>query len=290
MSKPDSSNGSGPPAVPNLFIIGAPKCGTTSLHRYLDCHPEVSMSSRKEPHVLAYDDWRDRVRRYDEWLDRSPPVRGEASTGYSAFPWAPDVPDRIKEIAPMARIVYVVGDPVERVVSHYQENVAYGWRREPFGELLERPEDPENIPLWASRYATQLERYLARFPGHQVLVVDQDRLRAERGAVLRELFAFVGIDPDFTTPAFDVVHRERSRQRRPNSLGRVVQRTTKVAVGPVLAARDGRGAALLRGVLTSPQAPVRLTGSERARLAELLAPEAERFRQLTGMSFPRWSV
>ena len=73
--------------LPNLIVIGAAKCGTTSLHEYLNEHPEISMSSEKELYFFVEEKnlgkglaW------YESQFDPSAPVRGESSPGYSAFP------------------------------------------------------------------------------------------------------------------------------------------------------------------------------------------------------------
>lgn len=278
------------PVLPNLFLIGAPKCGTTSLHRYLAAHPEVSMTFVKEPHVLAQDDWRARLELYSDWYDASAPVRGESSTGYTAFPWAPEVPERMSEAMPDARLVYVVGDPVRRVVAHFHENKAFGWRRHSLQALLDLGDDESNIPLWSSRYATQLERYLRHFPQERVMVLDQSRLRSDRRAVLGEVFRFVEVDDAFWTPRFDAVHNEEAGHRAPNRLGRLVQRRLGKPVAPRLRNAKGRRAALLRAALTVPLAREEPSRDQLERLREVLAPEAERFRGLTGMAFPDWSV
>src|SRR5688500_19663917 len=76
-------------ALPNLLIIGAMKCGTTSLHHYLDLHPDISMSDPKE--VRFFDDpaWEERIDWYRGHFDPNAPVTGESSVYYSAYPWIP---------------------------------------------------------------------------------------------------------------------------------------------------------------------------------------------------------
>ena len=102
--------------LPNLIVIGAPKGGTTSLHHYLGAHPDVFMSRRKELGLFDREDWRDRV----EWYERQFPDRprgyaGESSPAYSMHPTVAGVPERIHELLPDARLIYLVRDPVERL-------------------------------------------------------------------------------------------------------------------------------------------------------------------------------
>lgn len=276
--------------VPNLFVIGASKCGTTALHAYLDVAPGVSMTANKEPHFLARPNWRERIREYATLFDPGAPIRGESSTGYTAYPWAAEVPDRMKEIAAGARLIYMVRDPIERALANFDEDVHYGWRHGRFASALAWPDAPRNNPIWASRYATQLERYLQRFPQENVLVLDQARLKNERRAALADVFGFLGVEVELERPEFDAVHNTRALHRAPNVLGRAVQRRRHRPVTIAVEERSGLPRTVLRTALTKPLRQVELNDGERERLVELLAPEADRFRALTGMAFADWSV
>jgi hypothetical protein len=146
------------PVLPTFLIVGAPKAGTTSLHAYLAEHPEIAMTREKEPMCFEPPDWEARLGDYAALFEREAPVRGESSTAYASFPWAPEIPDRVRKVAPGMRIVYLVRDPIPRTLSHYAQNV---WDRKPvrpFDELMADLEHPLNMPVWCSRYATQLER------------------------------------------------------------------------------------------------------------------------------------
>ena len=74
--------------LPNLFIPGAGKSGTSSLHKYLNQHPDIYMSKNKEPHFFCHDDfnskWEAYLQFYQEGIDKR--YRGESSTGYMVFP------------------------------------------------------------------------------------------------------------------------------------------------------------------------------------------------------------
>lgn len=266
--------------LPTFLVIGAPKAGTTSLHEYLAEHPQIAMTSEKEPMCFAAPDWRERLGDYEELFERDAPVRGESSTAYSAFPWAPEVPDRVLEAIPDARLIYLVRDPIPRTLSHYAQNA---WDRlpvRPFEELMSDLEDPMNMPVWCSRFATQLERWLERFPAERVLVVDQRDLLTDRAATLRRVFAFLGVDPDFTSRAWEVRHNTAGSHRAPNALhhrlGRHARRLERLPV-------------LRRAVTRETPRPV-LSTEQRGRLEALLRPEAQRLRELTGMALEHWSL
>lgn len=267
-------------ALPNLFIIGAAKAGTTSLHSYLAQHPEIAMSKVKECMCYEPPHWVERLDEYRGLFDRLASVRGEASTAYAAYPWAAEVPDRVRATAPNARIVYLVRDPIVRTLAHYAQNVWDRFPVRPFDELMDDLEWPMNMPVWCSRYATQLGRWLERFPSEQVLVLDQRELMVDRGAVLQRVFEFLGVDADFETPAWDAKHNTASSHRRPNRLAHML--------GPrgISAARLGR----FPRVLTSPVPKPTLRREQRRRLEALLGPEARRLREMTGLRLDHWSV
>ncbi len=268
--------------LPTFFVVGAPKAGTTSLHAYLALHPDIAMTSVKEPMCFVGPDWRERLARYAELFPRPAAVRGEASTAYSAFPWEPDVADRVRSTVPDARIIYLVRDPVERTLAHYAQNVWDSLPVRPFPELMTDLEDPMNMPVWCSRYATQLERWVSRFGTEQVLVVDAQALRTDRAATVRQVVAFVGADPGFTAD-WSAEHNTAAAHRVETALARRLA----AAGGPAarVAARPA-----LRPVLTRPVRRPRLTPAQRRRLCAVLAPEADRLRAMTGLALAHWSV
>src|SRR5579859_6236482 len=137
--------------LPNLIIIGAPKAGTTSLHRYLELHPQVFMASEKELRYFWRDDWRERRAWYESRFDSDAPVRGEATPAYAAYPHRPNVPERMHELVPQAKLVYLVRDPIERLLSHWVQRRSDG-DRTPFERYMAEYERPDNPIVCPSRY------------------------------------------------------------------------------------------------------------------------------------------
>ena len=120
-------------ALPTFIIIGAAKAGTTSLHYYLDLHPEVQMSAVKETNFFAGPpNGRDyelgqveSLEAYEELFDAAVPVRGEASPNYANDPIRAGAAKRIKGLIPEAKIIYLVRDPVEEEAGRRQDPVAF---------------------------------------------------------------------------------------------------------------------------------------------------------------------
>lgn len=191
--------------LPNLVVIGAMKCGTTALHRYLDAHPEIGMSAMKETNFFVGPEFRDEepepwwrggqwhrgIDWYASLFDPAKPVRGETSPSYTS-PDHPQVPGRMAKVVPDARLVYLVRDPLDRALSQYQHHVGDGAEHRSVGEALL---DPESQYLSRSRYHDRLVPFLELFDPSQVLVVVQERLLRDRRPTLRRIYDHVGADP-----------------------------------------------------------------------------------------------
>ena len=274
--------------LPNLLIIGAPKCGTTSLHEYLALHPDVWMSRNKELKFFTRDDWRDRVEWYEAQFPDPAAARGESTPGYSMYPFLPSVAERAHELIPEARLIYVVRDPIQRAVANFVEFVHLRYEDRSIGDALADVEDPANPHICPSRYATQLELYLRYFDPERVLVIDNADLLEHRDETLREAFHFLDVDPSFTSPEFDRTHNTASVKVRYNDLGFwmvkhgiFTTRRSPFRRGPLVRP--------LRGLLSRPIDTV-LPSSTRERLVATLRPEVTRLRELTGKRFASWSA
>jgi hypothetical protein len=160
-----------PGRLPDFFLMGAPKCGTTSLHQYLGQHPGLYMSPIKEPHFFSDEV---RVRNFDPvmkakaaaragdlraWLDgpgRGPfsggPIgthtdyislfreagqcrlAGESSTCYL---WSPTAPRNIADHVPHARILAVLRNPIDRAFSQYAHTLSFAGTPITFREYVD---------------------------------------------------------------------------------------------------------------------------------------------------------
>src|SRR5579863_5229217 len=151
---------------PNLFIIGAMKSGTTTLHEYLDTHPQIAMSQEKEPGYFVEELG---LHKGEEWyLSRWGELHGqyrylgESSTHYTKLPVFQGVPERLFRFNPQARLLYIMRNPFDRVVSHYWHALRDQYHGGELRPLLKAvKEDPGYLAF--SDYAMQLEPYFDRF-------------------------------------------------------------------------------------------------------------------------------
>jgi hypothetical protein len=276
--------------LPNLIVIGAAKSGTTSLHEYLDLHPEISMSREKELNFFVEElNW-SRGRAWYERQFEPAPIRGESSPAYTAYPLRPGVPERMAAALTEVRLVYVVRDPIERIVSHYVHR-ALNWAD--VATIAEALADPV-VREWLvkpSCYWLQLEQYFEYFPRERVLVLDSDELRAHRQETLASVFRFLGVDDSFRTTQFAVAHNAETGRTKPTRTGARVSHALDRTLGPARAqvVRERAPRALKSRFRSATALPV-LGDDLREELADELRPEVERLRAETGLPFSGWSL
>jgi len=277
-------------SLPNLIILGAQKCGTSGLHYYLGLHPEVSMSSPKELNFfIAERNWSRGLEWYSRHFDSSARCRGEASPNYTAFPQHMGVPERMSEVVPDARLIYIVRDPLDRIAAHYVHNFA---KRREKGALRETLLHPNTSYVARSKYFTQLQRFIEHYDRERILVIENSDLRDRRAATLRRVFEFAGVDAGFEHPKFEQVRHSTSRKKRATKMGMRVQRMSRSRSGR----RIPRRAWLALDVALPLSKPISRPSTDELREAlggqvlEVLHEDAERLREFTGRDLASWSV
>jgi hypothetical protein len=228
---------------------------------------------------------------YQSHFDPAKPVRGESTPAYSAWAHREHVPERAAELLPAAKLVYVVRDPIARIASHFVQERANGSRK-PFRYYLRRLEEPDNPVICPSRYATQLERWLAVFDRSQLMVIDHQRLLVEREAVLRSLFEWIGLDPDVTLDLTGELNRrdDKITRRRWAAAVRWIGLRAPQRLKRHVARPGAQPSAAQRLLWRTVAERAEIDAAARERLAEHLRPEVERLRVLTGMGFESWSL
>jgi hypothetical protein len=248
------------------------------------------MSQPKELRYFWRDDWYESRDWYAGHFRADARIRGESTPGYSMWPVHEDVPERAARLIPDAKIVYVVRDPVERVVSHYHQRRADGVRV-PLDAYLKSVARPDNVVVCPSRYYTQLSRWLTRYDRSQVLIVDSEDLRVGRASAVADVFAFLGLrQPDGL--ALDVELNSSTEKAQPTAAGQFGARIGLWRLSAHLpeAVKKPMRPAARTVMFRKLELEVTLDASNRRRLEEHLRPEAEAFRERVGRAFPSWSV
>ena len=241
----DASNARPDVRLPDFVIVGAPKCGTTSLASYLRAHPGIFMSPVKEPNYFCFDapglrDMYDRPETYGRLFARARPGQlcGEASTAYL---FSDEAVPAIRAANPAAKIIVMVRDPLEMVVSHHAQKLytleenepdfARAWRLSPArakGDMVgPRCRAPKYLDYQSiGRLGEQVSRLKAVVPEDQLLIIVFDDLRADRRSVYRETCRFLGVPPD--EPGALAIENARRTHRSPR-----LARALKHLPGPI---------------------------------------------------------
>jgi len=199
-----------------IFIVGAPKAGTTSLFHYLDAHPEIKMSSEKEPDYfsdkelseqgLYYGGSRiDTLEKYNKlFLDgEKQKIMGEGSVSYLFYP---DVPLRIKEYNPESKIIIMLRNPVERAFSHYLMDYRLGLTSASFESEFNKKEGLNFQQYFLlGNYSSQIKRYLDIFEKENIHIVWYSDFKKNSEKEVKEVFNFIGIDSSFKID-FETIH------------------------------------------------------------------------------------
>jgi Sulfotransferase family len=298
--------------LPTFFVLGAARSGTTSLHYWLGQHPEIAMSAIKEPNHFVFRPGRDGpvpcIGDDRRLLTKSVPDRvayerlfpsagvraaGDASPLYL---YTRETPQLIADAVPDARLVAVVREPVDRAWSHFvyvnddlgdAAPAAFARQARAEMSLGYEPYRTGTHFVRLSRYAEQLQRYLAVFPRERLLVLSYDDLVRDPATALRQICELVSVDPSFV---FDTSVRYNPSSGASSAFGRLdralrpafpyLKRMLPGAVAGRLAARRARLRAAHRDE-PGAQPPSDL----RIELAEHLRPDGEWLAREAGVSF-----
>lgn len=191
----------------DFFIVGAPKAGTTTLARYLNDSPEICFSIPKEVNYFSGDEIKSQSLYYadpiitsiEEYRGVFQPVAGNRlfGEGSVSYLFYPDVPRKIHEYNPSAKIIAMVRDPAERAFSHYLMDSRLGYLKASFEEVFyNKDEFPMHYQQYFSLglYGEQIERYINVFGREQVLVLSDSDLRDSPEKTLGLVFSFLGVD------------------------------------------------------------------------------------------------
>lgn len=247
------------------------------------------MTAVKEPQVFASADFASRLSVYESLLVASKRVRGESSAVYSQFPRWPAIPERISTVVPDARFLYLVRDPIDRLLAHYGQHVADAKERRDLSSALADLDRTDSLYVCPSRYATQLRRYLEHFPAESILVVDHDDLLERRRSALARIFGFLNVDDTAESAQFVELFNTSEAHRTSTPVGRQLEGTWALGLArrmplPGLVRRP-----LRRAVSRRVRRPS-LDDAQRAELVEMLREETDWLRGFTGQRFERWSL
>ncbi len=226
--------------LPNFFIVGAAKSGSTSLHHYLGQHPQVFCSSMKEPNYFLFEGYpleNDNVepkhqsfyRRLmekstttaEDYLALFDGVTDEKAIGEASASYLGDasVPARIHQAIPHAKLIVVLRNPITRAFSHYRQHIRHGRTNESFMRLIRQEEKDlsKDVVHWAlpyylryGLYYRHLTNYLRSFDRSQVKIFLYEDLQADPIGLIQDTFRFLDVNDLFRANISETLNSDYS--------------------------------------------------------------------------------
>ena len=193
-----SNNTSRVTRTPNLFLIGASKCSTTTLYKALHYHPQIWLPQKKGVYFfnsVEYGSpgaWEAYLKLFAN-VPPDMPVVGEASNTYTHQPKCGPVAERIKKQLDDPKFIYIVRDPVTRAVSHFRHKCLESGSA--YATSLSEALETDELLGSVSSYAKQLEPYHMMFGEDRVQVIVAEQLHREPVSVMRQIEKFLQLDP-----------------------------------------------------------------------------------------------
>lgn len=234
MTQTNSTHSNQNRKLPNFFVVGAAKSGTTSLYEYMKMHPQVYMAPIKETHHFSTDidntkfrpnyarslnkdlskfletDMKEGifhafVKEWDQYEKLFANVQDEIAIGEitNSYLYSQEAAKNIRQKFPDAKVIMMLRNPVERAFSHYLMDLRIGYETADFMTALKKDmaRDPKgwgisNLYVEIGMYAEQVKRFMEVFPEQQRRIYLFDDFKKNPGAVVKDMFAFLGVDTE----------------------------------------------------------------------------------------------
>ncbi len=281
---------------PNLFLVGAPKCGTSALHTYLAQHPDVFMSEPKEPHFFCTDvsapfAIRDAAAYEGLFAKARTPVAGESSATYL---YSRIAAQKLRAYNPDAHIIAMLRNPLEMLPSLHSQKRVNGTeeyasfsealaaeRRRKAGELEPRGAFPFYYD--AAMYSEQLERFFATFPRDQLHIIVFDDFKRDAAGVYEGVLTFLGLPP--FRPNLKIINSNKRVRNR--ALHEVLQNPASL-VNQLPKPLSTFTYKALDRLNSAPQARTPLEPEVAERLKRDFKPEVDRLGRLLDRDLSHW--
>ncbi|NJN74923.1 MAG: sulfotransferase [Limnothrix sp. RL_2_0] len=300
--------------MPNFFIVGAAKSGTTSLWYYLKQHPQVFFPNNKEPNFFAFEGLeippftgpaspevlRDKIylrtitqlSRYQDLFKKvsSEKAVGEASVRYLYFPQASQ---KIHAYLPSSKIIIILRNPIDRLYSHYlMMKGQYCLEPLELDEALEQ-EGRRIAADWGwdwhyvkvSLYFEQVKRYLDLFGAANVRVLIYEDFCQKPLKVIQEIFEYLDVDSDFTPDVSS--RRMQAYWPRNSGVDKLLRTPNKIntSLAKILPEKTYKG--LIRhSVRLNKGQPPSLSPKIKEKLQETFQPDILNLENLLGRKLP----
>jgi len=245
-----------------IFIVGQPKSGTTALASFFDEHPQICMSSPKEPGYFANDlrEESDKYHKKSLYFEIRTPrqyesifkhqkagqLLGEASTNYL---YSKNAAKNIANYNPAAKIIIILRDPVSflhslhmqyinettEIEEDFKTALILESKRKKGDAIPDRVRCPSYLYYRdRAKYTEQIKRYFEAFPKEQITIISNEELRSDTASIYRDMLSFIGVTKNFKPDFKEVNGSKAPRFKSINSMANDphVKRTIHNTLGP----------------------------------------------------------
>jgi len=310
--------------IPNFFIAGAAKAGTTSLYHYLSQHPDVFMSPVKEPSHFSQETRVENyapelraklqrtmdelsmrlnnglevgveggiVSRREDYLKLFKGAHREHAVGEGSvsYLWSPTAAKEIASFSPAAKIVLVLRHPAERAFSNYIYYLSDGHISHSFSEHIAcclRTDGPLGIYhpfLEVGMYGQQVERMLDHIPQKQVRVWLYEETMADPAKFFREVLTFLEVDADFVPD-----RAQRHLQMAVPKIAGMAQMLRRGGIGRGLRDRVPAGMRpMLKKIVYRERGSMKMSSEDRRFLVHYYRDDVKRLERIIERDLSAW--
>ena len=265
------------------LIMGAMKCGTTSLFYYLAEHPEIAPAKDKEPHFFAYQKkYESGIDNYYKLWDWQPEnkIALEASTTYTMHPKYGDVAARIAAVPDANfKFIYILRHPFKRIESHIRHLISEGFQNKV--EVIE-----EHLAF--TEYARQLDFYRDKFGRDRIHVLLLENLQANPEEELRSICQFLEIDADYEFQRLNVVRNSKDTLNLHPTLRQIYKIPFIKSVGSLIPPQVREK--LYKPLSRKETLEVKLSDKDKALVLQRLEPDLRRLQAEYSVDISPWNL
>lgn len=303
-----AASAAGASLLPTFLIIGAAKCGTTSLYHYCAQHPDIFMSPNKSPRFFVYEGQdldpshpvhRSTITRLEDYQalfagSNGERARGEASTAYIAHP---EAIERMKRYVPEVKVIAMVRNPVDRTHSHFLHAIKSGlepghvtfedalWGERRGVKIGSHVRDRPYIRM--SFFHRMLEPYREAFGADRLRILFFDDLVKDPVAFAQRVYGFLGVDAAFV-PATETVYQKTGvpRNKALHAVLRSGAEGPAAWLKPLIPKR--LRAPLRNGVMNRNLHKPPMSPGTRDRLIDMFRDDVHRLQDMVGRDLSSW--
>lgn len=280
------------PQLPNIITIGAMKAGTTSLHHYLNMHPDIYMSEIKEPNFFVEkDNWNKGIDWYKNLFITDKQFRGESSQGYTKCHTEKGVPELIFKTIPDVKLIYIIRDPIDRMQSHIVEYLSEaGDVNLDLNNAIRKNID--NHAVKTSLYYMQISAFLKFFTFEQIHVLTLEDLRQNRLEEMNKIFDFIGAKRLNDNTIFDFVKNQSAGKTMDSKLLKKIKKSKlKTVIKKIIPSKIFnliKTNQVITKTLTKEIIKEKLSPDVEQLLKDYFREDIRKLKELTGKKFENW--